>query len=202
MWVHMVPNSNLFHVMTNYKIILTIAAGAVTLLQSACKNPQQNATNSVKPVIVTDAVRYDSDDPAIWINKTDPSKSLIIATDKDADGALYVYDLEGKTVKEKVVSNLKRPNNVDVAYGLRLGGKAVDIAVTTERMTHKLRVFSLPDMKPIDQGGLDMFVGEILWGSPCTLLRKERSTLLLAEKMGQRMVIWDNIYWKIMVQVP
>jgi 3-phytase len=156
----MVPNSNLFHVMTNYKTILSIGAGAVALFQSACKNPQQNATNPVKPVIVTDAVRYDSDDPAIWINKTDPSKSLIIATDKDADGALFVYDLEGKTVKEKVVSNLKRPNNVDVAYGLLLNGKPVDIAVTTERMTHKLRVFSLPDMKPIDQGGLDMFVGE------------------------------------------
>lgn len=146
--------------MTNYKIILSIGAGAVALLQSACKNPQQNASNPVKPVIVTDAVRYDSDDPAIWINKTDPSKSLIIATDKDADGALFVYDLAGKTVKEKVVSNLKRPNNVDVAYGLLLNGKPVDIAVTTERMTHKLRVFSLPDMKPIDQGGLDMFVGE------------------------------------------
>lgn len=146
--------------MTNYKIILLIGAGAVALLQSACKNPQQNATNSIKPFIVTDAVRYDSDDPAIWINKTDPSKSLIIATDKDADGALFVYDLEGKTVQEKVVSNLKRPNNVDVAYGLLLNGKPVDIAVTTERMTHKLRVFSLPDMKPIDQGGLDMFVGE------------------------------------------
>ncbi|WP_312340565.1 phytase [Sphingobacterium sp.] len=146
--------------MTNYKTILSIAAGSVALLQSACKTPQQNSINPVKPVIVTDAVRYDSDDPAIWINKTDPSKSLIIATDKDADGALYVYDLEGKTVKEKVVSNLKRPNNVDVAYGLLLNGKPVDIAVTTERMTHKLRVFSLPDMKPIDQGGLDMFVGE------------------------------------------
>ncbi len=156
----MVPNFNLFHVMTNYKTVLSIAAGAVALLQSACKTPQQNGSNPVKPVIVTDAVRYDSDDPAIWINKTDPSKSLIIATDKDADGALYVYDLEGKTVKEKVVSNLKRPNNVDVAYGLLLNGKPVDIAVTTERMTHKLRVFSLPDMKPIDQGGLDMFVGE------------------------------------------
>ena len=157
---HLVPNSNLLHIMTNLKTILTLTLGASTLLQMACENAQTNNIESVKPVIVTDAVRYDSDDPAIWINKNDPSKSLIIATDKDADGALFVYDLQGKTVKEKVVSNLKRPNNVDVAYGLVLGGKPVDIAVTTERMTHKLRIFSLPDMKPIDQGGLDMFVGE------------------------------------------
>lgn len=102
---HLVPNSNLLHIMTNLKTILTLTLGASTLLQIACKNAQTNTVNSVKPVIVTDAVRYDSDDPAIWINKNDPSKSLIIATDKDADGALFVYDLQGKTVKEKVVSN-------------------------------------------------------------------------------------------------
>jgi len=147
---------------TTLKTILFFGLTASTLLQVSCNNPKTNtpATDSIKPVFVTDAVRYDSDDPAIWVNKTDPSKSLVIATDKDADGALFVYDLQGKIVKDKVVSNLKRPNNVDIAYGLIIGGKSVDIAVTTERMTHKLRVFSLPDMKPIDQGGLDMFVGE------------------------------------------
>ncbi|MND79053.1 3-phytase precursor [compost metagenome] len=147
---------------TTLKTILFFGLTTSTLLQVSCNNPKTNTptTDSIKPVFVTDAVRYDSDDPAIWVNKTDPSKSLVIATDKDADGALFVYDLQGKIVKDKVVSNLKRPNNVDIAYGLIIGGKPVDIAVTTERMTHKLRVFSLPDMKPIDQGGLDMFVGE------------------------------------------
>lgn len=87
--------------MTNLKTILTLTLGASTLLQMACKNAQTNNVESIKPAIVTDAVRYDSDDPAIWINKSDPSKSLIIATDKDADGALFVYDLQGKTVKKK-----------------------------------------------------------------------------------------------------
>lgn len=148
--------------MITLKTTLSITLVVSAMLQVACNNPQTHAvaTDAIKPIFVTDAVRYDSDDPAIWINKSDPSKSLVIATDKDADGALFVYDLEGKVVKDKVVPNLKRPNNVDVAYGLILNGKSVDIAVTTERMTHKLRIFSLPDMKPIDQGGLDMFEGE------------------------------------------
>lgn len=148
--------------MITLKTTLSISLIVSAIFQVACNNPQTNAvaTDTIKPIFVTDAVRYDSDDPAIWINKSDPSKSLVIATDKDADGALFVYDLAGKIVKDKVVSNLKRPNNVDVAYGLILNGKPVDIAVTTERMTHKLRIFSLPDMKPIDQGGLDMFAGE------------------------------------------
>ncbi|MEJ5146125.1 phytase [Sphingobacterium sp. MYb388] len=148
--------------MITLKTTLSISLVVSAIFQVACNNPQTNtvATDTIKPIFVTDAVRYDSDDPAIWINKSDPSKSLVIATDKDADGALFVYDLAGKIVKDKVVRNLKRPNNVDVAYGLILNGKPVDIAVTTERMTHKLRIFSLPDMKPIDQGGLDMFAGE------------------------------------------
>lgn len=147
---------------TSLKTKLFFGLAASALLQASCDNPQTGTTkmDSIKPALVTEAVRYDSDDPAIWIDKTDPSKSLVIATDKDADGALFVYDLQGKIVKDKVVSNLKRPNNVDIAYGFRLAGKSVDIAVTTERMTHKLRIFSLPDMKPIDQGGLEMFVGE------------------------------------------
>jgi 3-phytase len=117
-------------------------------------------TNAIKPVIITESVKYDTDDPAIWVNKADPSKSLIIGTDKDADGALYVFDLQGKIVQDKVVRGLQRPNNVDLAYGLMLGGKPTDIAITTERITHKLRIYSLPDMKPVDKGGIDMFVGE------------------------------------------
>lgn len=148
--------------MTTLKTTLFFSLLASAFLQAACQNKQTNfpSPDTIKPVIVTEAVRYDSDDPAIWINASEPNKSLVIATDKDADGALFVYDLQGKIVKNKVVSNLKRPNNVDVAYGLMLNGQPVDIAVTTERMTHKLRIFSLPDMKPIDRGGLDMFVGE------------------------------------------
>jgi 3-phytase len=49
---------------------------------------------------------------------------------------------------------------VDIEYGLILAGKPVDIAVTTERFTHKLRIYSVPDMKPVDNGGIEMFVGE------------------------------------------
>lgn len=114
----------------------------------------------IKPVIVTQPVRHDTDDPAIWIHPQDPSKSLIIGTDKDLDGALYVYDLEGKIIEEKVVRGLKRPNNVDIAYGIMINGQPVDIVVTTERITNKIRIFSVPDMQPIDDGGIEVFAGE------------------------------------------
>ncbi|MBV4358650.1 phytase [Pinibacter aurantiacus] len=149
--------------MSKMKSIITVTALiAVTGCQAQPKAPAQKTETEAqaKPLFVTEAVTYDTDDPAVWINPTDPAKSLIIGTDKDKDGALYVFDLQGKIQHDKVVKNLQRPNNVDVEYGLILNGKPVDIAVTTERMTHKLRVFSLPDMKPVDNGGLEMFVGD------------------------------------------
>ncbi len=114
----------------------------------------------LSPLVVTEPVRYDTDDPAIWINAIDPDGSLIIGTDKDADGALYVFDLHGKIVQEKVVRGLLRPNNVDIAYGVLVGGIRVDIAVVTERFAHRLRIYRLPDMVPIDGGGIPVFVGE------------------------------------------
>jgi len=138
--------------------IISTVSWALIALNSAC-NPKTD-TLKVKPVIITEPVKYDTDDPAIWVNKANPEKSLVIGTDKDADGALYVFDLDGKIVQDKVVRGLKRPNNVDLAYGLKLNGKPTDIAIATERMTHKLRIFSLPDMKPVDGGGIEIFVGE------------------------------------------
>jgi 3-phytase len=137
------------------------AAGTSCQPSSGTKLPPGVVVSAlVKPVIVTQQVNYDTDDPAIWYNAANPAQSLIIGTDKNADGSLYVFDLDGKIIANKVVKGLKRPNNVDIAYGLVLNGQKTDIAVTTERMSHKLRIYALPDMKPVDNGGLNMFTGE------------------------------------------
>ena len=73
---------------------------------------------------------------------------------------MYAFDLQGKIVAKSEV--LKRPNNVDIAYGLIIDGKKVDVAVTTERENNKIRIFSLPDLKAIDNGGISVFDGEEL----------------------------------------
>lgn len=116
--------------------------------------------NTIKPKYITEATKHDTDDPAIWIHPTNPALSLILGTDKDEDGALYVYNLEGKIIQNKVVRGLKRPNNVDVAYGLQTPFGIFDIAIVSERLTGKIRIFSLPDLKEIDGGGIAVYIGE------------------------------------------
>lgn len=114
----------------------------------------------VAPRVVTELVRHDSDDPAIWINLQDPAASLIVGTDKDADGALYVFGLDGKIVQGKVVRGLLRPNNVDIVQGMQLSGTTADIAVVAERYAQRLRVYRLPGMEPVDGGGIPVFENE------------------------------------------
>src|SRR5687768_5508146 len=141
-----------------FKRYIILIAGAAIF--SACDSGKRAPVraDALKPAVITEQVGYDTDDPAIWINRADTSKSLIIGTDKDSDGALYAFDLDGKIVRK--AAGLQRPNNVDIAYGLLLNGQPVDVAVLTERETNKLRVFKLPELTPVDNGGIQVFEGE------------------------------------------
>ena len=117
--------------------------------------------NRIEPIIVTQTVPHDSDDPAIWIHPEDPSQSLILGTDKDElDGGVYAFDLEGNKLDSLSVRGVQYPNNIDVEYGFMWGDSLIDIAVSSEREAGKIRVYSLPDLKLIDQGGFEVFEGE------------------------------------------
>jgi len=153
-------------------------------------------SNAIKPVVITEPVKHDTDDPAIWLNPADPSKSLIIGTDKDIDGALYVFDLNGKIIADKVVRNLKRPNNVDIAYGLVIDGKPTDIAVVTEREANKIRIFSLPDMKAIDNGGIEVFKGEAVQAPMGISLYTRPSDKAIFAVVGRKSGPADGYLWQ------
>nr|WP_322623460.1 phytase [uncultured Flavobacterium sp.] len=131
---------------------------ALALLASCKSELAPVKPDAIKPTVVTQPTPHDTDDPSIWINPADATKSLIIGTDKDTDGGLYVYDLNGKIINKS--ETLKRPNNVDIAYGLTISGKTYDVAITTERERDMIRIFSIPDMKPLDNGGIPVFDGE------------------------------------------
>lgn len=64
-----------------------------------------------------------ADDLAFWVHPTDGSRSVVIGTDKE--GALEVYDMEGKRLQS--IDPGSRPGNVDLRPGFPLGGRTVDI---------------------------------------------------------------------------
>jgi len=144
----------------------TLCLLSVIALLASCHSKKQESPSTdslaiVLPRVITQKVKHDSDDPAIWINPADSTHVMIIGTDKGGDlgdGGLFAFDLSGNLIDS--VRPLKRPNNVDVAYSLPLGNKRVDIAVCTERLTRSIRVFSLPYLQPVDGGGIAVFEGE------------------------------------------
>lgn len=99
-----------------------------------------------------------ADDPAIWVNASQPEKSIVIGTDKK--GALNSYSMDGKLLQSLPQG---RVNNVDVGYNVDVlavddtmfDGKTVDIAVASNRTHNSLSVTH------IDKSGKLEYLGDI-----------------------------------------
>ena len=134
------------------KIVYSVLVFLLFSCEGKSKLPQ------IKPDIITLKTLNDTDDPAIWVHPTDPSKSIVFGTDKETNGAIYAFDLEGNILEDKTIRNIKRPNNVDVGYGFRMNDTlTTDIIVFTEREKQQIRLFSVPEMIPLDNGGFSVF---------------------------------------------
>ena len=83
-----------------------------------------------------------ADDPAIWANPADPSKSLVIATDKKA--GMYVYDMQGKVVQFLADGKM---NNVDLREDFELDGKKVVLVTASNRTDKSIAIYRLDTEK-------------------------------------------------------
>lgn len=104
------------------------------LALGACARPGADAPAEI-PFVVAQAETQPvgsegdaADDPAIWINETDPAASIILGTDKKA--GLYLYDLKG-AVKQFLPAG--KLNNVDLRQNVTVGGWTGDLAAATNR---------------------------------------------------------------------
>lgn len=79
-----------------------------------------------------------ADDPAIWVNATDPTASRIVATDKK--GGLLVYDLRGRLVQSLPGG---RPNNVDLRAGFPFADGPGTLVVAEDRADDTLALWRL-----------------------------------------------------------
>jgi 3-phytase len=88
----------------------------------------------------------DADDPAIWVHRTRPERSLVLGTLKN--GGLAVYDLRGRELQRIDVppapgegAEEGRFNNVDLALGVRAGERRLDLAVVSDRGRDRVRTY-------------------------------------------------------------
>ncbi|WP_290598598.1 phytase [Anabaena sp. AL93] len=123
---------------TQFTQIFTLSADVV---------PTATPIVETRPALLDDgslpfSQRADADDPAIYVNATDSSKSLVLTSVKN--GGLRIYDLAGNLLQTINPSNPDiRYNNVDLQYGFTLGGQKVDIAVASDRNNDKLAIFKI-----------------------------------------------------------
>jgi myo-inositol-hexaphosphate 3-phosphohydrolase len=82
----------------------------------------------------------DPDDPAIWLNPTDPDDSVIVTSHKN--GGLRVYDLAGHELQAIEPEGI-RYNNVDVVYSVALGDSVVDLFVASDRANDTLAIYAI-----------------------------------------------------------
>jgi len=129
-------------------VVRNLAVCVVLTLAASCGGGESShptsAPTAATPLTAdrfTESVTDDADDPAIWLHPTDPSRSVIIGTNKVAapNGALVVFGLDGRI--RQTVAGIDRPNNVDIEQRVSLNGRTIDLAITTERLQHRLRVF-------------------------------------------------------------
>ena len=123
----------------------------------------------------------DADDPAIWVNREAPSQSLVIGTAKDAGLLVYnlsgqlvqalfppnaprVLAVDPPTpaglnpspdnpcAESESGETFGRYNNVDIAYGVRLGSRPdsprADVAVVSDRGCDRVRFFRIDPADP------------------------------------------------------
>ncbi len=122
----------------------TMVRCALTDLMTPEPGPQPADTRTVAPAAETTPVPDAcdaADDPAVWVNESDPEASLIVATNKLR--GLVVYGLDGAVVS---TNDVGRVNNVDLRDGVDVGGEEMIVVAATNRTTWTIDVLALdPD---------------------------------------------------------
>ena len=92
-------------------------------------------TEHVRLAVEDDA----ADDPSIWVNPQDSSKSLLIGTVKHF--GIEVYNLQGKRLQSYPTGD---PNNIDVTYDFVLNnGEHVDLVGCSERSKNEIYLYRI-----------------------------------------------------------
>jgi 3-phytase len=120
---------------------IAAALGLRAAAGSDTRPPGAGRVAVVRPIVETEPVRGlgdAADDPAIWADPGDPSRSLVLGTDKK--GGINVYDMQGRVLQYRPDGKL---NNVDLREGFALGGEPVVLATASNRTDRTISIYRL-----------------------------------------------------------
>jgi myo-inositol-hexaphosphate 3-phosphohydrolase len=121
-------------------IVLLILPEA--LLEAARPTPKSGPA-SVVASIETEPVPSAgdaADDIAVWIHPNDPSRSLVIGTDKLA--GIAVYNLSGKQLQYRTDG---RMNNVDLRYNFSLGSEQISLVIASNVSRRGVSIYKIDE---------------------------------------------------------
>ncbi len=95
----------------------------------------------IDPVFRTSPVPNRAGVAAIYANPQNPEKSIVIGTDASRKGGLYVFDLQGEVLQE--IPGIRLPYGAQTISHFDFGRRKLNIFVTIERDTARLRVFGI-----------------------------------------------------------
>jgi 3-phytase len=128
---------------TNYKLVSWAeVAGALNLSAGTPRDPRVAPESSIAIVhasVETTPVETDgdsADDPAIWVDRANPARSIIIGTQKQS--GLYVYDLQGRVLQFLPDG---RMNNVDLRDNFTLGSQSVSLVTASNRTDDGISIY-------------------------------------------------------------
>jgi len=135
-------------------LVLALAAAVVPAVVAVAWAGEDGSAGP-SPVLETEPLfddeaggEVDADDPAIWKHPSDPEASLVVGTAKN--GGLRVFDLRGRTLQRIAAppapgrdDAVGRFNNVDVAYGVKIGGARLDVALVSDRGRDHVRAYAI-----------------------------------------------------------
>jgi 3-phytase len=122
------------------KPTLHVLLPLVLIITIGC-NRRLPVTRTVPATIETTPVQSTedaADDPAVFVHPTDPSKSVVIGTDKQ--NGLVIYNLDGSELHRYAIGRI---NNVDLRSGFDLNGEMTTIVVGSNRTNNTLSVLVL-----------------------------------------------------------
>ena len=124
-----------------FLFVVPLLVASVGLSGAAAGEPQIGTAHAkVRPTVETTPVPHSgdaADDPALWVDRRHPGRSLVIGNDKK--GGLEVYNLRGER-RQRITSADSFWGNVDVRQRVRIGGERLDVVAA---MNRGLRIFTV-----------------------------------------------------------